>query len=87
MGPAGRTAKPWSLPDRGAWIEIGWWFASACMLCSPPSVRRVWVEIMSMMRWLLIWPMFPYAEGVGNDPVKQKKLTTKHVTLRVEGVG
>ena len=30
----------------------------------------------------------PYAEGVGwNDPVKQKKLTTKHVTLRVEGVG
>lgn len=57
------------------------------MLCSPPSVRRVWVEIMSMMRWLLIWPMFPYAEGVGNDPVKQKKLTTKHVTLRVEGVG
>ena len=46
------------------------------MLCSPPSVRRVWVEIMSMMRWLLLWPMFPYAEGVGNDPVKQKKLTT-----------
>ena len=45
--------KPWSLPVRGAWVEIFLLFASRRLKPSSLPVRGAWVEINSDKRELI----------------------------------